>query len=151
MELIFSSLPAAILLTAEVSAEDVPLGDLQVGALTMGVLGGLALFLYGMDKLTDALRLVAGDRMKGFLARMTTNSLWVARLHSPTNAPRRAAAGSVRAGRAAGVVTAAILAALVIGGCAGSMTRPAAKVTDTTATLEYKADKRQEGDRYDTQ
>lgn len=37
--------------------------------------------------------------------------------------------------RALGVVTALILAALVIGGCAGSFTRYAAKVTDTTATL----------------
>jgi phosphate:Na+ symporter len=39
----------------------------------MGLLGGLALFLYGMDKLTGALKLVAGDRLKQLLARMTTN------------------------------------------------------------------------------
>jgi phosphate:Na+ symporter len=32
--------------------------DLQPGVLLMGLLGGLALFLYGMDKLADALKTV---------------------------------------------------------------------------------------------
>ena len=35
--------------------------------------GGLALFLYGMRKLTDALKTVAGEGMKTLLARLTTN------------------------------------------------------------------------------
>ncbi len=47
--------------------------DLQVGTILVGLIGGLALFLYGMDKLTDALKLLAGDRMKDLLARMTSN------------------------------------------------------------------------------
>lgn len=47
--------------------------QLEVGALIVGLLGGLAVFLYGMEKMTEALKLVAGTRMKGLLARMTTN------------------------------------------------------------------------------
>ncbi len=47
--------------------------ELQVGAILMGLAGGLALFLYGMEKLTNALKLLAGDRMKNLLARMTSN------------------------------------------------------------------------------
>ena len=38
-----------------------------------GLLGGLALFLMGMDRLTKALRVLAGDRMRGILARLTAN------------------------------------------------------------------------------
>ena len=47
--------------------------ELNVGLIVMGLLGGLALFLYGMDKLTSSLKLIAGDRMKNLLARMTSN------------------------------------------------------------------------------
>ena len=47
--------------------------ELKVGAIVIGLVGGLALFLYGMEKLTDALKLIAGDRMKNLLARMTSN------------------------------------------------------------------------------
>ena len=39
----------------------------------MGLLGGLALFLYGMEKMTAALKVLAGERMKSMLARMTSN------------------------------------------------------------------------------
>jgi phosphate:Na+ symporter len=49
------------------------MSDLELGAILMGLIGGLALFLYGMDKLTDSLKLLAGDRMKDLLARMTSN------------------------------------------------------------------------------
>jgi phosphate:Na+ symporter len=47
--------------------------ELPVGTIVMEVLGGLAIFLYGMEKMTASLKLVAGERMKGLLARMTTN------------------------------------------------------------------------------
>ncbi len=46
---------------------------LEYSLILMGVLGGLALFLYGMELLTDALKVVAGGGMKGLLARLTTN------------------------------------------------------------------------------
>ena len=39
----------------------------------MGLFGGLALFLYGMDKMAAALKTVAGGRMKAILARLTSN------------------------------------------------------------------------------
>ena len=39
----------------------------------MGLFGGLALFLYGMEKMTDSLKLLAGNRLKELLARMTSN------------------------------------------------------------------------------
>jgi Na+/phosphate symporter len=38
-----------------------------------GLLGGLALFLYGMDKLTAGLKAAAGNQMKLLLARLTRN------------------------------------------------------------------------------
>ncbi len=49
--------------------------SLEVGPLAMGLLGGLALFLFGMDQMTRGLRLVAGARMRSFLSRLTTNPL----------------------------------------------------------------------------
>ncbi|MFT5409394.1 MAG: phosphate:Na+ symporter, partial [Verrucomicrobiales bacterium] len=45
----------------------------QIGTILTGLGGGLALFLYGMRKMTEALKLVAGARMKSFLARLTSN------------------------------------------------------------------------------
>jgi len=39
----------------------------------MKLLGGLALFLYGMEQMADALKAVAGERMKIILAKLTTN------------------------------------------------------------------------------
>jgi len=41
--------------------------------MTMGVLGGLALFLFGMEQMTDALKAAAGARMQKILARLTSN------------------------------------------------------------------------------
>jgi phosphate:Na+ symporter len=48
-------------------------GDLEAGSIAIGVVGGLALFLMGMGMMADALKLVAGDRMREVLARLTTN------------------------------------------------------------------------------
>ncbi len=39
----------------------------------MGLIGGLALFLFGLDQMSDALKLIAGDGMKKVLAKLTTN------------------------------------------------------------------------------
>ena len=41
--------------------------------MTMGLFGGLALFLFGMEQMSDALKAVAGERMKDILAKLTTN------------------------------------------------------------------------------
>ena len=43
------------------------------GNMSMQLLGGLALFLFGMEKMADALKAVAGERMKSVLATLTTN------------------------------------------------------------------------------
>ncbi len=43
------------------------------GEMSMSVCGGLALFLYGMDQLTSALKASAGANLQNILARLTTN------------------------------------------------------------------------------
>jgi phosphate:Na+ symporter len=48
-------------------------GSLEPLVLLSGLLGGLALFLFGIDQMSGALKAVAGDRMKVILARLTTN------------------------------------------------------------------------------
>lgn len=48
-------------------------GNPPFGPMLTGLGGGLALFLYGMRKMTEALKIVAGARMKTFLGRITTN------------------------------------------------------------------------------
>ena len=47
--------------------------SLHVFTMIMGLFGGLALFLYGMEKMADALKAVAGERLKSVLAKLTTN------------------------------------------------------------------------------
>jgi len=49
--------------------------DLNWFEMTTKLFGGLALFLYGMEKMSDALKAVAGDRMKMILAKLTDNRL----------------------------------------------------------------------------
>lgn len=41
--------------------------------LLAGLLGGLAIFLLGMERMTESLRVVAGDRLRGVLLRLTSN------------------------------------------------------------------------------
>lgn len=48
-------------------------GSLQLGAMAIGLLGGLSIFLYGLDLVTSTLKDVAGERMQQLLARLTTN------------------------------------------------------------------------------
>ena len=48
-------------------------GGLEVWTMGMGLLGGLALFLFGMEQMSDALKALAADRLKDILARLTTN------------------------------------------------------------------------------
>lgn len=47
--------------------------SLEYGRLMMGLFGGLALFLFGMDLMAFALKVVAGDRMRAVLANLTRN------------------------------------------------------------------------------
>ena len=42
-------------------------------SILLGLLGGLALFLYGMQMMSAGLEAAAGNRMKGILERLTSN------------------------------------------------------------------------------
>ena len=47
--------------------------DMTWGNMGMTLAGGLALFLFGMDQMSEGLKAAAGERMKVILARLTTN------------------------------------------------------------------------------
>lgn len=49
--------------------------DLPLFAILTGLFGGLALFLFGLEHLTTALKATAGDNMRSVLAAMTRNRL----------------------------------------------------------------------------
>lgn len=51
---------------------------LDVVGIIIGTVGGLALFLYGMHKMSDGLRAVAGESMKTLLSKLTTNRFMAA-------------------------------------------------------------------------
>ena len=61
------------LLTGAVLAAPAADTDMAWGTMTMGLLGGLALFLFGMNQMADSLKAVAGERMKLILEKLTTN------------------------------------------------------------------------------
>ena len=75
--------PAALLLLALALAAPVlaaggggpfPEGDgVAWAAMIGGLLGGLALFLFGMDQMAGALKAAAGEGLRSILARLTTN------------------------------------------------------------------------------
>ena len=47
--------------------------NLDLGPILMGMLGGLALFLFGIDRMAMALKLIAGDRLRQIIAKLTPN------------------------------------------------------------------------------
>lgn len=49
--------------------------SLEPFSILITLLGGLAIFLYGMDKMSEALKAIAGERMKNILGRLTRNRL----------------------------------------------------------------------------
>jgi phosphate:Na+ symporter len=71
---ILGALVAAFLLWPQSAAaeEGVP-ATLNPLAMGVGLLGGLALFLYGMEKMTDGLKAAAGEQMKVLLTKLTRN------------------------------------------------------------------------------
>ena len=48
-------------------------GEINWFLLGIGLLGGLSLFLYGMERMSDALKNVAGEKMKDILAVLSNN------------------------------------------------------------------------------
>jgi phosphate:Na+ symporter len=47
--------------------------ELAIWKMVMTLFGGLALFLFGMEQMSDALKAAAGERMKMILAKLTSN------------------------------------------------------------------------------
>jgi phosphate:Na+ symporter len=66
-------LAMACMLATPVLAADAGQDAIDWWYMGMNLLGGLALFLFGMEQMADALKAVAGERMKVILARLTTN------------------------------------------------------------------------------
>jgi phosphate:Na+ symporter len=54
-------------------AADISASTIIVGQMAMQLLGGLALFLFGIDQMADALKAVAAERVKVILATLTSN------------------------------------------------------------------------------
>jgi phosphate:Na+ symporter len=54
---------------------DANTGEISWFYLGIGLLGGLALFLYGMERMSDALKSVAGEKMKDILAMLSNNRI----------------------------------------------------------------------------
>ena len=75
-----SILASALLLlvthSAAWAADDAP--SLDAWSMAIGLVGGLALFLYGMDHLAGALKTLAGARLRRVLSGMTRNRIWAA-------------------------------------------------------------------------
>ena len=65
---IFMILPAQSLLAADQKP-----AAISWGFLIIGLLGGLALFLYGMDKMSEGMKKSAGNQMRVILAALTKN------------------------------------------------------------------------------
>ncbi len=49
--------------------------EIAWGFMIMKLLGGLSLFLFGMEQMSEALKAVAGNRMKDILGKLTSNRL----------------------------------------------------------------------------
>ena len=64
---------AAAFIVYPVFAASGAAAEMKWGTMGMQLFGGLALFLFGMEQMSEALKAVAGERMKLILAKLTTN------------------------------------------------------------------------------
>ena len=65
----------AVIASTAAAAATASSKDMAWGSMTMNLLGGLALFLFGMEQMAEALKSVAGARMKQILATLTTSRI----------------------------------------------------------------------------
>ena len=65
-------LTSLIIANAEV-AETTTTDSIKWFTLVVGLVGGLALFLFGMDLMTESLRLIVGDKARAVLEKLTAN------------------------------------------------------------------------------
>lgn len=56
-------------------ADDAPSNTISWKYLIIGLFGGLALFLYGMEKMSEGMKKSAGNKMRTFLAALTRNRI----------------------------------------------------------------------------
>ena len=61
-------------LSAQADADSTK-GEISWFFLCVGLFGGLSLFLYGMERMSDALKNVAGEKMKDILGMLSTNRI----------------------------------------------------------------------------
>ena len=57
------------------SSSSTPVGEISWSFLIMWLMGGLSLFLIGMDKMSEGLKKVAGDKMRNILSILTKNRI----------------------------------------------------------------------------
>lgn len=69
------SAAAIISLASVVFAGDTVVTEISWGFLVIGLLGGLALFIYGMEQMSEGMKKTAGDQMRSILAALTHNQL----------------------------------------------------------------------------
>ena len=69
--LFLAGLAIVVALPAFAASDTEP--GLNWGLMGMNLIGGLALFLFGMEQMASSLKAVAGERMKGILAKLTAN------------------------------------------------------------------------------
>ncbi|MFC1839917.1 Na/Pi cotransporter family protein [Thermodesulfobacteriota bacterium] len=64
-----------IILSSRCIAGDTDATNIHWFMLLIGLLGGLALFLYGIEKMSDGMKKTAGNRMRSILAALTKNRI----------------------------------------------------------------------------
>jgi phosphate:Na+ symporter len=76
-ELVFVSAGAFLLLAPSYAnaADASATNEINWFFLAIGLLGGLSLFLYGMERMSDALKNVAGEKMKDILGMLSNNRI----------------------------------------------------------------------------
>ena len=62
-----------MLFALSASADEMASGEIDWFYLAMALFGGLAMFLYGMEQMSDGLQSAAGDKLKDVLAGLTRN------------------------------------------------------------------------------
>lgn len=70
--MVIAVLAALVPAVPALGIDSAPAGP-EWGMILLGLLGGLAIFLFGMDQMTDALKAVMGDGMSKLLAGLTRN------------------------------------------------------------------------------
>lgn len=64
-----------LLLTSNLHAGDHQTNQISWGFLLIGLFGGLAFFLYGMEKMSEGMKKSAGNQMRNILAALTRNRI----------------------------------------------------------------------------